>query len=200
MIIEFYVEEESTEAMLGHVLPKMLPIAVAYRIFVFRGKQDLLRRLPQRLLQYQWRPDNWRVVILVDQDAEDCKALKARLEQIVADAGLTTRAKNPDQFRVLTRIAVEELEAWFFGDMEAVRAAFPRGVDANLEQKAAFRDPDAIRGGTAERLGTILSYYFPQGLEKIRAAKAIALHMDPQRNTSKSFRMFYDAIRAITDP
>ena len=36
--------------------------------------------------------------------------------------------------------------------------------------------------------------YFPRGLSKQQAAQAIAPHMDPARNTSRSFQVFRDAL------
>lgn len=64
-------------------------------------------------------------------------------------AGLQSKCAPQGQvFQVVNRIAVEELEAWFFGDWSALQAAYPR-VPATIPQKARFRDPDAIVGGTA---------------------------------------------------
>ena len=39
--------------------------------------------------------------------------------------------------------------------------------------------------------------YHPGGLEKIRAAREISNHMDPDRNRSRSFQVFRDALRNI---
>ncbi len=48
-------------------------------------------------------------------------------------------------FEVLNRIVVEELEAWFFCDVEAIRQADPK-VSANLATQQQDLDPDAIKG------------------------------------------------------
>jgi hypothetical protein len=45
------------------------------------------------------------------------KKLKEQLQQIAVAAGLLTRTHAPHNFRVINRIAIEELEAWFFGDV-----------------------------------------------------------------------------------
>lgn len=50
-------------------------------------------------------------------------------------------------FQVLNRLAIEELEAWFFGDVAALHSAYPR-VPSTLGRRSRYRDPDAIRGGT----------------------------------------------------
>jgi hypothetical protein len=131
--------------------------------------------------------------VLVDRDDQDCLGLTTRLEDLAHQAGLTTRSTSPQAIQVINRIAIEELEAWFFGDLEALVAAYP-GIDRNLGQQVAYRDPDAIKGGTWERLERILAKHHPGGLEKIRAAQEISRHMQPERNRSRSFQVFRDAL------
>ncbi|WP_231636395.1 DUF4276 family protein [Burkholderia sp. MSHR3999] len=79
----------------------------------------------------------------------------------------------------------------------AVQAAYPR-VPANLPQKAPFRDPDAILGGTWEALERVLKLagYFSTGLRKLELARSVASHMDPAQNKSRSFQAFVDAVEA----
>ena len=93
------------------------------------------------------------------------------------------------------RIAVEELEAWFFGDWTAVQAAYPR-VSASQVSKQGFRDPDAVLGGTWEALERVLKKagYFKTGLRKMECAKQVAQHMEPARNASRSFQAFAGAV------
>jgi hypothetical protein len=201
MHLEFLVEERSAEAALIHILAKILPPDCRYDIRVFQGKQDLLEKLPVRLRAYAstMTPDD-RLIILVDEDRQDCHALKARLEQAAHYAGLITRSQvlpgMPCQ--VLNRIAIEELEAWFFGDVLALRQAYPR-LPEGLARKAGSRNPDAISGGTWEALQRTLQKagYFPGGLAKIEVARQVAAYMDPDRNTSRSFQVFRDSLRAM---
>jgi Domain of unknown function (DUF4276) len=120
------------------------------------------------------------------------------LEQATLDAGLVSRSRaSGGRYDVLNRIAIEELEAWYFGDWPAVRAAYPR-VPSGVPRRARYRIPDAIAGGTWEAFERILqdAGYFPGGLPKIEAAQAIAPHTDPARNTSRSFQVFRDALLA----
>jgi hypothetical protein len=57
--------------------------------------------------------------VIIDEDRADCQALKQVLEKEAHDAGLLTRTAAAGQpYQVLNRIAIEELEAWFFGDVE----------------------------------------------------------------------------------
>ena len=198
LMLHFYVEELSAEAALIELVPRILAdYDFDYEIFTFQGKPDLLRKLSNRLKAYQHYPgDDWRVIVLVDLDSEDCMKLKQRLESAVRDAGLETRTSSPTRYRVINRIAIEELEAWFFGDVKAMVTAYPR-VDPNLASQAPYRNPDAIVGGTSERLEQLLQHDHPGGLEKIRAASEIAKYMHPSRNRSKSFQVFHEALLAL---
>lgn len=194
------VEEPSMEEALQRLLPKMLSQGIAAEIRQFQCKDDLLKQLPQRLMGYaQWLPDTARVLVIVDRDDDDCLQLKARLEQMAHKAGLGTR-QSPvlGQFQVINRIAIEELEAWFFGDWAAVCAAYPK-MDASLPQRAGYRNPDAIKGGTWEALERELQKkgYFKQGLRKLELARSVANHMDPARNRSQSFCCLRDALAQI---
>ena len=189
------------EAFLNQLLPRLLPEDRTFCVHAFQGKSDLLDKLEDRLRAYaSWLPDDWRILVVVDRDAEDCKALKRRLEGAATAARLTTRTTSPGRdWQLASRIAIEELEAWFFGDWEAVRSVYPR-APANLPRKQAFRDPDAIAGGTWEALERVLvrSGYFGGGLRKIEAARAIGATLDPQRCASRSFAVFRDAVLEAT--
>jgi hypothetical protein len=95
---------------------------------------------------------------------------------------------------VLNRIVVEELEAWFFGDLKALRLVYPR-LPSSLANQAKFRNPDQISGGTWESLDKLLQKYgYPQGLIKIEVAQKIAKYMNPEYNRSKSFQVFRQGI------
>jgi hypothetical protein len=201
MHLEILVEEPSAEAALLQLVPKILGPVVTFRVFPHQGKPDLLAKLPARLRAYRrWLPPDWRLVILLDTDGNDCVEEKRRMEEIALQAGLLTRtATEPGiAFQVLTRLAIEELEAWFLGDVEALRAAYP-GVPASLANRSAYRDPDAIRGGTAEALERELrkAGYHLGGLAKIQAAREISAHMDPERNRSRSFQAFRRGLLAL---
>jgi hypothetical protein len=98
-------------------------------------------------------------------------------------------------WQLVNRVAIEELEAWYFGDWEAVRQIYPR-TPANLPDRQGFRDSDAITGGTWEALQRVLQRhgYVPGGLRKIDTARAIGAVLDPHRSRSASFRAFHQAV------
>jgi hypothetical protein len=199
--IEFLLEEPSMEAFLNAALPAMLPNGVTFSLHVYQGKYDLLRKLPARLQGYQsWLPENYRIVVLVDRDADDALQLKQTLEAVSAAAGLITKtAAANDNWQSVNRIAIEELEAWYFGDWEAVKQAYPK-VKSTVPQKAGFRDPDSIAGGTWEAFERTLqgSGYFKEGLRKVEAALAVAAHFNAARCTSVSLRHFKNALDSAT--
>jgi hypothetical protein len=201
--IEFLVEEPSAEAFLKGLLAR-LPLRVTYQIHAFQDKHTMLREPPKRLRGYaSWIPETYRIVILVDRDDDDCLALKATLERIAREMGLPTHShRNQGRYTVVNRIVVEELEAWYFGDWEAVCAAYPR-VRASVPRKARYRDPDAIQGGTWETFERILQKagYFWTGLRKREAAQMIVAYMDVGRNRSRSFQVLVAAVAEIdSDP
>lgn len=201
MHIEFLVEEPSAEVALHNLLPKIMGLKLLYNIHVFQGKKDLINSLANRLRGYRsWLPDDWRIVVLVDEDREGCLDLKERLEKIVSNEGLITRsmAGPGGRFQVINRLAIEELEAWFFGDVTALRTAYPK-VPKWLDRRKLYRNPDAIQGGTCQALERVLQNagYYRGGLPKKEAARRISEHMDPTRNTSKSFQVFRDALQEL---
>lgn len=204
MKLDFYVEEPSAEAALKQLVPAILGKQAEQfeiNIFAFNGKQALLKKLPNRLKSYQtwFKADkalSLKIIVLLDRDNDDCSELKEKLNKLAEDAGLVTRTVHAEQYHVINRIVIEEIEAWFFGDVAAICQAYP-SVPASLANRAKYRDPDAIRGGSWEQLEVVLRKEHPGGLEKIRAAKEISQHMNPDNNRSKSFQLFRDTLRSI---
>lgn len=195
--LELLVEEPSMEAFLRGLLPRLLPEGRSFEIHAFQGKDDLLRKLAPRLRGYaHWLPADWRILVVVDRDDDDCRALKARLDRIAAECGLRTDRARAD-WQLVNRIAIEELEAWYFGDWAAVKAGYPR-VSPRIPGQQAYRDPDAIAGGTWEAFERILQRhgYFSAGLPKVQVARTLAAHVRPDGNQSGSFRRFLHAMHS----
>lgn len=185
------------EAFLRALLPRLLPQDRSFEVHPFQGKFDLIAKLQDRLRAYaKWLPEDWRIVVIVDRDEEDCDSLKNRLEEMAANAGLVTRSQAANRrWHLVNRIAIEELEAWYFGDWPAVCSAYPR-VSPGIPNQAGYRDSDAIRGGTWEHFERILQRhgYFKTGLLKTEAARTLGDLLDPGRSRSRSFAVFRDAI------
>lgn len=195
--LEILVEERSMEVFLRELLPRLLGDQATFNVYPSQGKRDLLQNLSARLKGYAaWLPTGWRVIVVVDRDDQDCHELKELMEDAAANAGLETKsAGRAANWRVATRIAIEELEAWYFGDWEAVHATYPK-VPKTLADKAAYRDPDNIAGGTWEAFERVLQKagYFESGLSKTEVARALGQRLDAPRNRSRSFEAFRDAL------
>jgi hypothetical protein len=193
---EFLVEEPSMEAFLRGLLPRLLPPDRTFEIYPFQGKQDLFDKLECRLRGYAaWLPTDWRIVVVVDRDDDDCRKLKQKMEDIAAQVKLRTRGGFSSGWQLVNRIAIEELEAWYFGDWEAVRAAYPK-VSATVPRQQRYRNPDAIAGGTWQAFERILQRYgyFKGGLPKIEVARTLGAILDRSRCRSQSFTCFCDAV------
>ncbi len=196
-----HVEEPSMHAALEALLPGLMARhPPTWRIIEHR---NLLAELPARLRGYARQADPaLRVLVLLDRDARDCRLLKARLEDAARAAGLATKTSPgwDGRFQVVNRIVVEELEAWFLGDVPALRAAFP-GVPATLAARRGLRDPDAIQGGTWETLLRVLQQagHYPgtTRLPKIEVARRVAATMQPDANRSASFQAFRAGLDAL---
>jgi hypothetical protein len=189
------------EVALQALLPHLLREGIRAELRQFQCKNELLKQLPQRLAGYaKWLPDTAAVLVVVDRDDEDCVVLKAELDATARAAGLVPRgdAGPGSPFQLINRIAIEELEAWFFGDWPAVCEAYPKMPDT-LPKRAGFRDPDAIAGGTWEALERELQRrgYFEQGLRKMELAREVAARMDPTRNRSASFNCLRAALAQL---
>lgn len=179
------------------LMPRVLPKECSFSVHAFQGKNDLLGKLERRLCAYaSWLPATSQIVVIVDRDDADCAALKGRLETIAVSAGLRTRSRaGSAPWQIVNRLAVEELEAWYFGDWQAVRGVFPR-VAPTIPNQAKYRDPDAIRGGTWEAFERVLQRhgYYQGGLRKMETARLMGAAIEPERNASRSFRTFHQAI------
>lgn len=195
--LELLVEEPSMEGFLRALLPRLLPQGRTFEVHAFQGKSDLFGKLEGRLRGYAaWLPADWRVVVVVDRDDDDCLELKRRMEDAARRAGLRSRSRAGRlPWQLVNRIAIEELEAWYFGDWEAVRAAYPR-VPASIPNRQGFRYADAVAGGTWEAFERVMQKhgYFKGGLAKIEAARAIGARIDPARSHSRSFAVFRQAL------
>ncbi len=114
-MLEILVEEPSMQKALAHLIPKLLneqnELQIGIRIF--QGKKNLLKELPDRLRGYRRQTQiDWRILVLVDEDRQDCRTLKYTLENIALYSGFPTKAARGREgtFQVVTRIAIEELE------------------------------------------------------------------------------------------
>lgn len=212
MHIEILVEDSSGEKLLQMLLPQFLgPQGEphTWRLHAYKGigripkglamkadpaKRILLDRLPKVLRGYGKTPGIDAVVVVVDTDKRDCVAFLNELKGAAA-------ACNPAPI-TLFRLAIEEIEAWYFGDQDALLAAYPRAkqdVLGEYVQDSACDTwellADAIHlGGSAaiKKAGWPLP-----GQVKHEWAEKIGPLMKPERNISPSFGKLRDGLRRL---
>ncbi len=185
MRIEFLLEEESMKHALEILLPKILPPSykIGENCFLrpHNGKSDLRNSIPKKVKVFSHFHEETKLVILHDQDSNDCKALKKDLKKLCEDNG---------NCPVLIRIPCRELEAWYLGDMDAIEQAYPTFKASNFRNKEKFRNPDDCRASS--ELKKIIPT-FQKGI----AAKKIPKYMSIERNTSESFNQFVNGLKAF---
>ncbi len=176
-----FLEEPSAREMLNGLFPKLLPEDVTPIIIPFEGKQDLEKQLVKRMRG--WLRPRSVFLVMRDQDAANCKAVKANLAKLCANAGKQD---------AVVRIACRELESFYFGDLAAVEAGLGLRHLVQHKNKAKYRNPDAI-GNPAEELQKLTGNAY----QKVSGSRAIGLHLDPDANTSRSFNVLVAGIRRL---
>ena len=173
------------ENVINVILPRLIGDSKnhTWQTHPHQGKGHLLKKLPMELRAYgKFMPWDWRIVIVLDQDKDDCKQLKQQLTQWVDEAGVN------DQTAV--RIAVAELESWFLGDTQALETVFPKLSRSKLGGKARYRNPDD-RPDPSDDLDRELKEVHYGGYLKLRHSAEIAPHLSLKAdyNRSKSFQI-----------
>ena len=179
MNLVFLLEEPSAREMLKGLLPRVLPPSVQPRYVVFEGKQDLERNIIRRLRG--WRAPDSVFVVLRDQDAADCRAVKRALASKCREAG------RPE---TIVRIACRELESWYFGDLAAVSLGLGISNLARYAKQRKYRVPDAIHSP-----GNELKRISRNAYQKVSGSRAIGLELSPDFNRSHSFGVFVEGVR-----
>lgn len=212
MHIEILVEDSSGQTLLETLVPKILGTQGdphTWRIHFYKGigripknlnaggdpaKRILLDQLPKLLRGYGRTPGIDAVVVVLDSDRRDCVDFLAELKALAAGC-------NPAP-NTLFRIAVEEMEAWYFGDRQALLTAYPRAkadVLNRYQQDSVCetweRLADAIYpGGSAaiKKAGWPLP-----GQVKHEWAEKIGPLLEPDQNISPSFGKLRDGLRRL---
>jgi hypothetical protein len=178
MKLVFLLEEQSMKTFLDGILPRILPPDVTFITVPHEGKTDLQKSIPIKLRA--WKQPDVKFVIVQDQDTGDCREIKRKIAEL---------CQNTKQ-EVLIRIACHELEAWYFGDLEAVSKAYSKNLKA-LANKKQYRIPDAIICPKRE-----LKKYLPEH-QQISGAKLIAQYIDINNNKSESFQTFVSGVKRL---
>lgn len=173
--IEILVEEPSMKEFLNIFLPRVLDDywVLNQNIFIrsFQGKSDLQKNIPSKIKAYSHWHEPIGVVILQDQDSNDCIELKKRLIEL---------CQNNGDCPTLVRIVCRELESWYLGDFEAIGKSYPGFKFEKHINKSKFRDPDTCNA--YHDLKKILPEF-----QKVDGAKRIAPNINITNNRSNSF-------------
>lgn len=215
MHFEILIEDQSGKKVLEILIPKIKKIIGddhTFRVMAYKGigrippnmtsgvdahKRILLNNLPKALAGYGKSMQGYGAVIVIcDLDNKCLKNFRNELN------ALLNQCNPPPATRFC--IAIEEGEAWFLGDIAAIKQAYPKAKDAVLNAYVS----DSICG-TWEKLADAIYKGGSQalskqggqtvGAEKFAWAENITPHMNLANNSSPSFNYFLGKLRELAE-
>ena len=217
MHFEILVEDQSGKKALDILVPKIIGDEHTCRIISYKGigriprnlkgstdpyKRILLDQLPRLLRGYGNtfvnNPPGYSAAVIVVCDLDD-KHLSTFREEL----HMILETCNP-QPETRFCIAVEEGEAWFLGDISAIKKAYPHAKMTILKKYVNDsicdtweRLADAIYIGGSQKLSA-------QGWQRVGAEKSawaikITPHMDVEKNKSQSFCSFCQELKDLAE-
>jgi hypothetical protein len=217
--VEILVEDISGKKVLDTLVPRILGTHDTFQVHSYKGigtvpkhmkdakdpsKRILLTNLPKLLKGYgrtfAGYGEAYRaaVVVICDLDDKDRTSFLQELNGILSSCD-----PAPD-----TRfcLAIEEGEAWFLGDLPAVKAAYPHAKDDVLASYVNDsicgtweRLADAVYPGGSRKL--IKKGWQAIGAQKSKWAEDIAPRMNLVTSQSPSFCFFRDELSSlVADP
>ena len=215
MHFEILIEDLSGKKTLDILMPKIINDQDTFNVVDYRGighipknlksptdvsKRVLLNQLPRLLRGFGKTFANYTphfpaaVIVICDLDDKCLKTFRQELYSVL----------NACKLKPETRfcIAVEEGEAWFLGDISAIKKAYPKAKNniLNRYQNDSICNTwellaDAIFAGGSSRLKKRGAQTV--GSEKSAWADKITPYMDVDKNKSPSFCYFRDKIREL---
>ena len=216
MHFEILVEDQSGKNALDIIVPKNLHNSCTFTVHSYKGigripknisnpsdasNRILLDNLYKLLKGYgktfaSYHNYSAAVIIVCDLDNKCLKTFRSQLYKIL----IRCDPKPKTRFC----FAIEEGEAWFLGDLNAIKVAYPNAKSSVLNsyvndsvcgtwEKLA----DAIYKGGAEALST--KGWKMVGAEKSRWANEISPYMSIDNNNSPSFCHFRNKIRELAN-
>lgn len=212
MHIEILMEDSSGAQLLNYLLPRILGSQGephTWRLHSYRGigrippglkttaeaaKRILLEQLPKILRGYAKTPSIDAVVVVLDSDRKDCRAFLAELKALADECEMSSKT--------LFRLAIEEMEAWYLGDREALSKAYPRAkmkaLDGYVQDSVCGTwemVADALHPGGSKKVKKA-GWPLP-GQLKHEWAEQIGPLMDIENNASPSFCKLRDGLRRL---
>jgi len=215
MHFEILVEDQSGKKALDILVPKIIASEDTYKVHSYKGigripknlngkadasRRILLDQLPRLLRGYGNSfancSDDYPAVVILICDL-DGKCLQTFRQELLAILD-TCNPKPETRFC----IAIEEGEAWFLGDIPAIKAAYPKAkvpVLNSYENDAICGTwehlADAVFPGGAQTLSG--KGWQAIGAEKSAWSERIAPHMDVAKNSSPSFCYFKTTLQKL---
>lgn len=213
MHIEFLVEDSSGKVALQTLIPKIVDAGLEFRIHSYKGvgrlpqglrgstdpcKRILLDNLPRLLRGFgeTYASSGFPDCVVVVCDLDD-KSKSQFLQELVQVANQCNPLLPAHFF-----FAIEEGEAWYLGDLTAIRSAYPhakKGILDGYEQDSICGTwevlADAITKGGSKALKK--GGWHVIGAEKHKWAEEIPRYMDIEANRSPSFVEFRDGLRNL---
>ncbi len=217
MHFEILVEDQSGKQSLDILVPKIIGINHTFSIHAYKGighiprnmrntddpsKRILLNNLPKLLKGYGRTFSGYGsaypavVIVVCDLDRRCLKQFRVELFDILDQCNPKPKARFC--------IAIEEGEAWFLGDIQAIKKVYSHAKDEILQSY----DQDSICG-TWELLADAIYHggalnlkskgWQTVGAEKSKWALDISPRMNLQSNRSPSFRYFYQTLITLTE-
>jgi len=211
--LEILVEDSSGAKLLSVLIPKILGEQTPFhtwRLHSYKGigripaglvpgsdpnKRILLDQLPRILRGYANTPGIDAVVVVLDTDKRNCVAFLSELNSMAEEC-------CSSGLKIVFRLAIEEMEAWYFGDRTALLRAYPRAKQQvlNAYEQDSQCDTweslaDAIYPGGSPAI-KMAGWPLP-GQVKHEWAEKIAPFMKPDRNESTSFNKFRNGLQLL---
>ena len=132
MHFEILIEDQSGGKAMEILFPKLLQGEITFRIHPYKGigripkglkpsgdanKRILLSQLPRLLQGYGKVPDCGTIIVICDLDNKEKKQFLSELNNV-----LNACNPKPETFFF---VAIEEFEAWYLGDFNAIRKVYP---------------------------------------------------------------------------
>ena len=213
MHFEILVEDQSGKVALDILVPKIIGDKHTFDVKSYKGvgripvkmnnsvnasKRILLSNLPRLLAGYgkSWHEYPAVVIVVCDLDGKCLKNFRSELIGLLDNCSLRPETRFC--------IAIEEGEAWFLGDIPAIKQAYPKAKDAVL--KTYMSDSicgtweklaDAVYKGGSQSLSN--QGWHVIGAEKSAWSEKITPYMDLDNNTSPSFNYFLGKLRELAE-
>jgi len=215
MHFEILVEDQSGKTALDNLVPKIIGENHTFKVYSYKGighipknlkskseanRRILLDQLPKLLRGYGRTfanyPIDYPAAVFLVCDLDD-KCLKAFRQELL---GILTACHPRPETRFC--ISIEEGEAWYLGDIAAIKQAYPKAKDDVLNSYVN----DSVCG-TWEQLADAV---YPRGSRALKEkgwnaigseksvwANRICPYMDVNSNDSPSFNYFRNKIREL---